>query len=77
MILTKQHFLLILVCLRGLIRASDCDLGQEREAELLSSMWSYTPELPRSLQSAAVGMQGDDTNGCFETNDAALVQLPE
>ena len=61
MILTKQHFLLILVCLHGLMHASFCDLGQEREAELLSSMWSYTPELPRSLLSAAVGMQGDRT----------------
>ena len=54
-------FILVLIFLHGLIHTSMCDLGKEREAELLSSMWDYTPELPRSLLSAAVGMQGDRT----------------
>ena len=30
----------------GIVRA---DLGHEREVELLASLWTYEPELPRAI----------------------------
>ena len=55
---------LLLVLLHG--GGVQSDLGPQREAELLHSLWAYKAELPRAILSAAVGMQvrgTDSRNG--------------